>query len=504
VQEALRLASIFEHAPVGVANQPGPNHVVEFVNQAYVAMVGTRPVGGRPIREALPELSGQGLYELLDNVFTSGEAYIGRSVRVMLDRGAMEPEETFFDFVYQPLTEEGRVAGIAVVCFEVTELAKARREAEAANRAKDEFMAMLGHELRNPLAPILTALQLMHLRGVVGTDRERLIIERQVKHVVGLVDDLLDVSRITRGNVQLRQERLQLADVIAKAIEIASPAIEERQQTLQVSVTSGLEINGDAARLAQVFANLLNNAAKYTEPQGAIRISARGEPTGIVIRVSDDGNGIASETLPRIFDLFVQERQAPERAQGGLGIGLAIVRSLVQAHGGTVRAESPGKGKGSTFTVTLPAIDATQRLEAPAPEVPARSPVGGHRLLLVDDNEDAAMLLADSLRALGHLVEVAHDGPSALAAVQEFKPGVALLDLGLPVMDGFELGERLRADPDLQGLVLIAVTGYAQELDRRRSTAAGFDAHMAKPIDVYELDSLIRTRADEPPPAPSA
>jgi signal transduction histidine kinase/CheY-like chemotaxis protein len=501
---ALRLASIFEHAPVGVAILRGPNHVFEFVNQAYVAMVGTRPVGGRPIREALPELSGQGLYELLDNVFTSGEAYIGRSVRVMLDRGAMEPEETFFDFVYQPLTEEGRVAGIAVVCFEVTELAKARREAEAANRAKDEFMAMLGHELRNPLAPILTALQLMHLRGVVGADRERLIIERQVKHVVGLVDDLLDVSRITRGNVQLRQERLQLADVIAKAIEIASPAIEERRQTLQVSVASGLEINGDAARLAQVFANLLNNAAKYTEPQGAIRVSARGEPDGIVIRVSDDGNGIASETLPRIFDLFVQERQAPERAQGGLGIGLAIVRSLVQAHGGTVRAESPGKGKGSTFTVTLPAVDATQRPKAPAPEVPARSPVRGHRLLLVDDNEDAALLLADSLRQLGHLVEVAHDGPAALAAVQGFKPGVALLDLGLPVMDGFELGERLRADPDLQGIVLIAVTGYAQELDRRRSTAAGFDAHMAKPIDVYELDSLIRTRADEPPPAPSA
>jgi CheY-like chemotaxis protein/two-component sensor histidine kinase len=337
----------------------------------------------------------------------------------------------------------------------------------------------------------------MKLRGVTGADRERLIIERQVMHVVGLVNDLLDVSRITRGNVQLRQERLELADVIAKAIEIASPAIDERRHTLHVDVAPGLAIDGDAARLAQVFANLFNNAAKYTDPQGTIRVSARRESAGIVIRVSDTGNGIAPETLPRVFDLFVQERQALERAQGGLGIGLAIVRSLVQIHGGTVQAESPGKGKGSTFTVTLPAADPT-RQAAVAAEAPTRVAAAGHRLLLVDDNEDAAMLLADSLRALGHHVEVAHDGPSALTVVEVFKPGVALLDLGLPVMDGFELGERLRADPGLQGLVLIAVTGYAQELDRRRSAASGFDAHMAKPIDVHELDKLIRAHVSGP------
>jgi signal transduction histidine kinase/AmiR/NasT family two-component response regulator len=492
---ALRLASIFQHAPVGVAIVRGPTHVFEFVNDAYLAMVGERPVVGKPVREALPELSGQGLYELLDTVFASGEAYVGRSLRLLLDRGGSTPEETFFDFVYQPLIEGDRVTGVAAVCFEVTELAKARRDAEAANRAKDEFLAMLGHELRNPLAPILTALQLMHLRGIVGADRERLIIERQVKHVVGLVDDLLDVSRITRGKVQLRRERLQLADVIAKAIEIASPAIEERRQTLQVNVAPGLDVDGDPARLAQVFANLFNNAAKYTQPQGTIRVLGQRESTGIVVRVSDNGSGIASETLPRIFELFVQERQAIERPQGGLGIGLAIVRSLVQAHGGTVQAESPGKGKGSTFTVTLPVAEVAQPAAAAA-DAPSRIPAAaGQRLLVVDDNEDAAMLLADSLRALGHTVEVAHDGPSALTVVELFKPGVALLDLGLPVMDGFELGERLRAAPDLHGIVLIAVTGYAQELDRRKSTASGFDAHMAKPIDVHELDKLIRTHA---------
>jgi CheY-like chemotaxis protein/two-component sensor histidine kinase len=295
--------------------------------------------------------------------------------------------------------------------------------------------------------------------------------------------------------VQLRRERLQLADVVAKAIEIASPAIEERKQTLAVDLASGLEIDGDAARLAQVFANLFNNAAKYTQPQGSIRVSAAREPAGIVIRVSDNGNGIAPETLPHIFELFVQERQALERPQGGLGIGLAIVRSLVQAHGGTVRAESPGKGRGATFTVRLPAADATQPTR-PVEDMPSPVAAAGHRLLVVDDNEDAATLLADSLRALGHAVTVAHDGPSALALVAEFKPEVALLDLGLPVMDGFELGERLRAEPDLQGIVLIAVTGYAQLLDRRRTEASGFDAHLAKPIDVHEVDRLIRSQAN--------
>jgi signal transduction histidine kinase/CheY-like chemotaxis protein len=490
---AARLANIFEHAPVGVAILRGPTHVFEFVNHAYEAMVGARPIAGEPIRTALPELGGQGLFDLLDNVFSSGEAYVGRSVRVVLDRGGPEAEETFFDFVYQPLTEAGRVSGIAVVCFEVTELAKARREAEAANRAKDEFLAMLGHELRNPLAPILTALQLMNLRGIAGAERERLIIERQVKHVVGLVDDLLDISRITRGHVQLRHERLELAAVITEAIETASPAIEERRQTLEVDVADGLEIDGDAARLAQVFANLFNNAAKYTPQQGAIRVSAARADADIVVQVTDNGNGITAEALPRIFDLFAQERQTLERAQGGLGIGLAIVRSLVQAHGGTVRAESRGKGLGSTFTVALPAADATQAM-APVPIAPAVTGAVGHTLLLVDDNEDAATLLAESLHALGHRVHVAHDGPSALAMVADVRPTAALLDLGLPVMDGFELGERLRAHPDLPGIVLIAVTGYAQAPDRRRSAAAGFDAHMAKPIDVHALDLLIRAQ----------
>jgi signal transduction histidine kinase len=492
---ALRLASIFAHAPVGVAILRGPAHLFEFANLAYLEMVGNRPLVGRPIREALPELAGQGLYELLDGVYASGQPQVGRSMRVLLERGGRSAEETFFDYVYQPLVESGVTTGIAVVCFEVTELARARRAAEEANRAKDEFLAMLGHELRNPLAPILTALQLMTLRGLTGGERERRIIERQVKHVVGLVDDLLDVARISRGTVQLRKARKQLSEVIAKSIEMTSPAIEERRHTLVVQVPAGLEIEADPARLAQVFANLLNNAAKYTDPGGTIHVTAAQESTGMVVRVSDNGQGIAPETLARVFDLFVQEPQDAERAQGGLGIGLAIVRSLVQAHGGTVHAESAGRGQGATFTVTLPV--ASPQTAAAAAVTPVM-PVDGSpcRLLLVDDNEDAATLLADSLRALGHTVRIAHDGPSALAQLEDFQPEVALLDLGLPVMDGFELGEQLRAHPRLPNLSIIAVTGYAQEPDRRRTSEAGFDGHLAKPIDVLELDALVRSRAE--------
>ena len=490
---ALRLASIFDHAPVGVAILAGPALVFEYLNEAYAAMIAKRAVLGKPLREALPELAGQGVYELLDDVYASGRPYVGRSLRVVLDSAGSERDETFFDFVYQPLFEDSRVSGIAVVVFEVTELAKARRTAEAANRAKDEFLAMLGHELRNPLAPILTALQLMNLRGLTGAERERSIIERQVKHVVGLVDDLLDVSRITRGKVQLRREYVDLADVIAKAIEMTSPAIEERRHTLHVDVPRGVGTDGDPARLAQVFGNLLTNAAKYTEPGGVIRVSAAREDADVVLRVSDTGRGIAPEMLPHVFDLFVQERQDSQRAEGGLGIGLAIVRSLVDAHAGSVTATSEGKGAGSTFSVRLPAAAPVHAAPASARAVKPIVENGRSRVLLVDDNEHGAELLADSLRTLGYTVEVAFDGPTALQKVTTFVPDVVLLDLGLPVMDGFELAERLRVDCGLHRVPLIAITGYAQELDRQRTATSGFRGHLAKPVDVHIVDEMIRS-----------
>ena len=499
---ALRLASILEHAPVGWAILRGPEHRFEFTNRAYLSMIGNRAVAGLPIRQALPELEGQGIFERLDGVRASGEAYVGHSLATTLDKGA-GPEETFFDFVYQPLFEGKTVAGIAVVCFDVTALAQARREAEAANRAKDEFLAMLGHELRNPLAPILTALQLMKLRGLHTDSRERDVIERQVRHLVALVDDLLDVSRITRGKIQLRRETAQLADIISRAVEIASPAIEERRHTLTIVVPHGLEVDGDQGRLAQVFANLLTNAAKYTDRGGRIEVTGRKEGTTLVVTVTDNGSGIGPEMMPRLFRLFSQEQQELDRSQGGLGLGLAIVRGLVEAHGGSVAADSAGPGRGATFTVRLPAAT-TNTVLASRPPARAAIPDGGRALLVVDDNRDAAELLADSLRSLGHVVRVATDGPSALELVRQYTPDVALLDLGLPVMDGFELAERLRREPELKAMGLVAITGYGQDVDRRRSEDAGFHAHLVKPVDIHALNELIHHHPFRPPDSDAA
>jgi len=271
--------------------------------------------------------------------------------------------------------------------------------------------------------------------------------------------------------------------------------MEERRHHVSVDVRPGLHVDGDPARLAQVVANLLTNAAKYTDAEGTIAVIAERLGDSVVLRISDNGRGIPPDMLPRVFDLFVQERQDLERARGGLGIGLAIVRSLVEAHRGTVEAFSEGVGKGSTFTVRLPARSSAQStVPSPAPVARPASVGEGSRILVVDDNEDAAHLLADSLRALGHTIAVAHDGPAALRAAATFRPAVALLDLGLPVMDGFELGQRLRGDPAFEGILLFAVTGYGQEVDRQRTTAAGFHGHLVKPVDVLLVDKLIRDR----------
>ena len=379
----------------------------------------------------------------------------------------------------------------------------ARREAEAASRAKDEFLAMLGHELRNPLAPILTALQLMKLRGSDDTARERVVIERQVKHLTRLVDDLLDVSRITRGKVELREEVVELADVVAKAIEMTSPLLEERQHTLRVDVRRrGLAVKGDPTRLGQVVANLLTNAAKYTGQGGDISVEAASNGDDVVLRVRDNGMGIAPEVLPHIFDLFVQERQAIDRAQGGLGLGLTIVRSLVERHGGTVAAHSAGVGRGAEFTIRLPRTSAAERA------TPRRGKDGAAavarrtlRVLVIDDNADAADMLGRALLAHGYAAQVAYDGLHALRVVGEFRPHVAFIDIGLPVMDGYELARHLREDPACAGMRLIAVTGYGQASDRARALAAGFEAHLVKPVDWESITRLLEVEAAGDQPA---
>jgi len=488
-----RLATIFEHAPVAIAILTGPQHVFDFANQSYLELADRTEVIHKTIREVFPELEGQGIYELLDSVYTSGKPFTADSLRLrMRRRDADALEDRYFKFVYQPMRgPSGGVEGIAVVATDVTDLAAARREAEAGSRAKDEFLAMLGHELRNPLAPILTALQLMSLRdGAEATTKERAVIDRQVRHLVRLVDDLLDVSRIARGKIDLAREHVEVAKVVAQAVEMASPLLEERRHNLVLRVPrSGLLVNGDAVRLSQVVQNLLTNAAKYTEPGGRIEVEARRCDGHIELRVSDNGVGISPDMLPIVFDLFVQERQSVDRSRGGLGLGLTLVRTLVALHGGTVEAHSAGVGRGSEFVIRLPAA---QRAALPKLRRHSnRRAASGHavRTLVVDDNRDAAAMLGEALRAFGHDVRIASDGPSALQLATAFQPQVILLDLGLPVMDGYEVAEQLRHAG--VSAMIVAVTGYGQETDRARSEANGFAAHFVKPVDLDELKRAL-------------
>ncbi|MEP6592955.1 MAG: ATP-binding protein, partial [Acidobacteriota bacterium] len=372
-----------------------------------------------------------------------------------------------------------------------------RAQAEAANRAKDEFLAMLGHELRNPLSPILTALQLMKLRSDPSSAREQVIIERQVNHLTRLIEDLLDVSRIARGMVQLKQEPIELAEVVARAVEMASPLLEQRSHVLEVEVPHHLIVFADPTRLSQVVSNLLTNAAKYTNPGGRISVTAGDDEEETVLRVRDTGIGIAADVLPRVFERFVQERQAIDRAQGGLGLGLTIVQSLVERHGGTVSASSRGPDQGSEFAIRLPKwTPGAGEHPLPPPAAAAAEPPAGvpRRVLVVDDNEDGAEMLAAVLAARGHDTRVAHDGPEALRIAGSFRPEVAFLDIGLPVMDGYELAARLRDLPELGGIRLIAVTGYGQESDRQRTRAAGFEHHLVKPVDLDAVNAVV----DEP------
>lgn len=393
------------------------------------------------------------------------------------------------------------LAAQAGAALEKARLIKALRESEAraraADRRKDEFLAMLGHELRNPLAPITIALQLMKLRGESASVREQQVIERQVRHLARLVDDLLDIARVTRGKIQIDKQRIELAPIVEKAVELASPLFEQRNHQLRLDVPrTGLVVEADPGRLAQVVANLLTNAAKYTEPGGSVVLTAQRCAGRIAISVKDNGQGIAPELLSRIFELFVQGERTIERAQGGLGIGLALVRSLVELHRGRVEARSDGPGTGSEFIIELPAAADEAPRESPPPRAAPPPPLrAGSRILVVDDNIDAAVALGKALREHGHEVAVAHDGAQALAAAAAFRATTALLDIGLPVMDGYELARRLRELWAGEPVRLVAIAGYGQASDRDRALASGFDAHLVKPVDFSKLLELL-----QPPP----
>jgi len=396
--------------------------------------------------------------------------------------------------------DESGAPRVAAVIEDVTERKNAEEDLREADRRKDEFLATLAHELRNPLAPIRNSLHIFRLAGVQDPTVVRMadMMERQVGHMVRMVDDLLEVSRISRGKIELRKQRVELAEVLANAVETSMPLIEAAGHRLTVEMSEmPLAVDADPLRLAQVFANLLNNSAKYTPKGGEISVRVQHEGAQAVIRVKDNGEGIPAPMLGRVFNMFTQVNTGM-RAQGGLGIGLTLARTLLHLHGGTIEGKSEGSGQGSEFVVRLP-LAAAEVAVNEAPEAVAMPVASGmRRVLVVDDNEDAADSLGMLLRFLGAEVSVVHDGRSALAALKTFRPSVVLLDLGMPGMNGLEIARRVREDPEARGVILVAVTGWGQREDRRRTTEAGFDYHLIKPADVATLQSILSNQ--EPPP----
>ncbi|MGE5754887.1 MAG: ATP-binding protein [Planctomycetaceae bacterium] len=362
-----------------------------------------------------------------------------------------------------------------------------------ADRRKDEFLSTLAHEMRNPLAAIQSAVRIAQRPGMEAEQEwAREVVERQAQQLTRLIDDLLDVSRITLGKIELKKEPVEVCTVINRAVEVVRPLVEQRRHEITVALARGpLRVEADPARLEQVLVNLLTNAAKYMDEGGRIRLAARREKRDILIRVQDTGIGIAPEMLPRVFDLYAQVDHAHDHSQGGLGIGLALVQRLVAMHGGSVSVASEGLGRGSEFTVRLPAAK-EKATAAPKPEAASHeSPRTGLTILVVDDSRDTALALAKLLKRAGHEVEVAHDGPTALQMARDRRPRVVLLDIGLPGLDGYQVAAELRRTEGLEEAVLVAVSGYGQEQDRARSRAAGFDHHLIKPVNFDALFSLL-------------
>ena len=367
------------------------------------------------------------------------------------------------------------------------------REREDADRRKDEFLATLAHELRNPLAPIRNSVSLLRLSGAAGpADQMWEMMDRQVNHMVRLVDDLMEVSRITRGKIDLRKEMVDLAEVLGAAVETSRPLIDAARHELTLTLPpEALLIEADAVRLAQVFSNLLNNAVRYTDPGGRIGIAAKRDDGSAVVIVSDTGIGIAADALPRVFDMFVQANARDSRAQSGLGIGLTLVRSLVEMHGGSVAARSAGAGLGSEFQVRLPLARHDARRAPAEARGAGRTIPGLPRVMVVDDNRDAADSLAAVLKLLGAEVRVTNDGRTALDELGAFRPAVVFLDLGMPGMDGYETARHMRAREDTRSTLIIALTGWGQESDRRQTQAAGFNQHLVKPADITALRAVL-------------
>ncbi len=619
--ESERLRVLFEQAHGFMAILRGPQHVFEFANAAYMTLVGQRDLLGKPVREALPEIDGQGFYELLDSVYQSGKSFKAADQQLTLRMADGRPVQAYLDFVYQPILLAGAVDGIFVQGYDTTERALARQAMERSelrlrqgmkaagmvvwdwdltthevnfsdnapelfgatwsnmaavwdaiesedlarleqeraaalacngtygdvvrlrrpdngqlvwlqvratvvpdadgkpvcirgvsidvsarkraeeslrevSRHKDEFLAMLSHELRNPLAPIRSAAHLLGMApdNVARVKQSSVIIERQVNHMTSLINDLLDVSRVNTGLVTLDKQVVDMHQVVIESLEQTQPLMNERNHLLRVSAPPEGEVLvlGDRKRLVQVLTNLLHNAAKYTPPGGKIALTVSRYAGMVEIHVSDNGIGVDADLMPHIFELFTQEKRSSDRTQGGLGLGLALVRSLVLLHGGHVTVASEGPGEGATFSVYLQRHQ-QQGAGDTADAHARREPGALLRLMVVDDNQDAAHALAMLLELEGHTVAVQHNPHSALERAAEFLPDVCVLDIGLPGMDGYELARRLRAAPATSSATLIALTGYGNKYSRETSVSAGFDFYFVKPAKTTELTAVLAT-----------
>jgi PAS domain S-box-containing protein len=486
-----RFRTLTTHAPVGIFLTDREGKCL-FVNARWCEMAGLSP----------EEAQGQGWAGALhpddrDRVFLEWDAAVQAGIPFAGEYRfrTREGKVTWVEGSAVALRNEaGEVSEYIGTLTDITERREAVEALQDADRRKDEFLALLAHELRNPLAPLRNGLQVIRMAvddpDIVAKTRD--MMDRQLSHMVRLIDDLLDVSRISRNKMELRRSRVLLADVVSGAVETARPAIDAAGHELTVSLPpEPIPLNADLTRLAQVFSNLLNNSVKYTEPGGRIWLTATREGDQVAVAVRDTGIGIPAFDLPTIFDMFSQVDRSIERTSGGLGIGLALVKGLVEMHGGTVEAQSPGPGEGSTFLVRLPVLKSRTESSRTPEEGWTDSAGAKRRILVVDDNRDAATSMAMMLQLMGNEVRTAHDGLEAVMVAEQFRPQVVLMDIGMPRLNGYEATRGLRERPWGRDMAIIALTGWGQDVDRARSKEAGCDAHLVKPVHLPDLEKLL-------------
>ena len=493
----VELRQLLEHLPAG-AYTCDPDGLITYFNERAVEVWGRAPKLNDPADRwcgcvAIASADGTPLEAEdcpMGRAIRDDRAYNGEEIVVERPDGSRLTVLAHANPIHD---EAGNVVAAVNVLVDISDRAEAEERLVQADRSKNEFLAMLAHELRNPLAPMHNALRVMRMApdDKAAIDHARGVLERQLHHLSRVVDDLIDVSRVTRNRLELRTERVELATIINQAIETSRPLADAMEHDLSVSLPpEPIYLQADAVRLAQVFTNLVRNAAKYTEPKGEIRISVERQGSDAVVSVRDNGIGMDARDLAIVFEMFTRAEGA-RRTQGGLGIGLTLARRLVELHGGMIEAHSEGRGKGSEFVVRLPIL-----IDAPRP---VRSPVHSHRpiasrvlrILVVDDNHDAAESLAELLQLTGNETHIANDGASAVAAAESLRPDIVFLDIGLPRMDGHAVARAIRSQPWGRQMSLVALTGWGQPEDRIRSDEAGFDHHLVKPVDFTVLERLI-------------